>query len=713
MSCLFILLALVCSALLAKPVTQKIQPYFSPNGGCTRAVLNALENAKHSVLVESYTLATNPFAQALVSAKKRGVDVQVILDKSQNTNQLSPATYLASEGVPIYIDTAHRLSANKIMVIDENEVISGSFSFTKSAESNAESLMIINNAPELAKTFIENWKGHLAHAEHFRGQLPVISSVIAQSTLSTQSTVTNLFADLYPSNSPVFQFNLGLDFLNGTSKPKNPQDAIRCFKNSADQGYMPAQHNLGWMYDNGVGIARNAVEAARWYEKAATQGDAEAQTFIGQMYYEGDGVQKSYALAAKWYKNAANQGSAQAACNLGFMYANGTGVPKSNKDAAEQFKKASDNGNIIATCVLGSMYQNGQGVKKSYSIANNYYQKAADQGDANAEIMLADNYRIGNGFPISYKKSFDLYMKAAIRGDVAGQAKIGMMYEMGFGVTKDEIEALAWYYLAGRDNDSRNNALIEWRDKQEAKLGPAASIAAQQRCKEIEASLQSKPATPNQRSQSSALIRCSGSGVIISHNGLILTANHVVNGADHIIVQTPSGKFPAKVVQVDASNDLALIKCTGQFVASPIAPSKEVQLGQSVFTIGFPNIDLQGYSPKLTKGEISSMNGVQDDPREWQISVPVQPGNSGGPLFDEKGNVIGIILSKLNAVKMAKYTGDVPENVGYAIKSSYILSLLDPFGSGLPPQNKTSAQTVDLVHKVADSVVLILCTSSR
>jgi len=186
-----------------------------------------------------------------------------------------------------------------------------------------------------------------------------------------------------------------------------------------------------------------------------------------------------------------------------------------------------------------------------------------------------------------------------------------------------------------------------------------------------------------------------------------------VKDANSLEVQATTGKFPAKVIQVDSANDLALIKCDGDFKPSPITASKDIQLGQSVFTIGFPNIELQGYSPKVTKGEISSLNGLKDDPREWQISVPVQHGNSGGPLFDEKGNVIGIVLAKLNAVKTAKYTGDVPENVGYAIKSSYILPLLDQFSSRLAPKNNSTAETVDLVHKVGDSVVLILCSVSH
>ena len=93
----------------------------------------------------------------------------------------------------------------------------------------------------------------------------------------------------------------------------------------------------------------------------------------------------------------------------------------------------------------------------------------------------------------------------------------------------------------------------------------------------------------------------------------------------------------AKVVKVDAANDLALLKADGQFAPLPIAASRAVKLGGTVATVGFPNIGLQGFAPKLAKGEIASLSGAGDDARYFQISVPVQPGNSGGALVDERG----------------------------------------------------------------------------
>jgi|SRR5665213_1139609 len=101
--------------------------------------------------------------------------------------------------------------------------------------------------------------------------------------------------------------------------------------------------------------------------------------------------------------------------------------------------------------------------------------------------------------------------------------------------------------------------------------------------------------------------------------------------------------------EAGAANDLALLRAVGKFSPLPIAASRSAHLGGTVATIGFPDPSLQGFSPKLAKGEIASLSGAGDDPRYFQISVPVQPGNSGGALVDARGNVVGIVAAKLDA----------------------------------------------------------------
>ena len=130
-------------------------------------------------------------------------------------------------------------------------------------------------------------------------------------------------------------------------------------------------------------------------------------------------------------------------------------------------------------------------------------------------------------------------------------------------------------------------------------------------------------------------------------------------------------------MKVDAANDLALLKAEGRFSPLSITTSRTVRLGSTVATVGFPNVGLQGFAPKLAKGEIAALSGVQDDARFFQISVPLQPGNSGGALVDERGNVVGIVSAKLDAATTFAASGQLPENVNYAVKSSFLLGFLE------------------------------------
>jgi len=141
--------------------------YFSPEGGCTEAIVGALEEAQKSVLVQAYSFTSYPIAGALVEAQKRGVEVQVILDKSNETERYSAADFLLHAEVPTYIDAAHAIAHNKVMILDGETVITGSFNFTKAAESrNAENLLMLHDAA-LAKRYADNWQAHREHSEAY------------------------------------------------------------------------------------------------------------------------------------------------------------------------------------------------------------------------------------------------------------------------------------------------------------------------------------------------------------------------------------------------------------------------------------------------------------------------------------------------------------------------------------------------------------------
>ena len=161
-----ILLALLCLALNAG-AAEPVKVYFSPGGGCTKAVVEVLENAKSSVYVQAYSFTSQPIARALTDAHKRGVKVAVILDRSNQTDKYSAATFLTDYGVPTTIDAQHAIAHNKVMIVDKHVVITGSFNFTKAAEqNNAENLLVIDD-PSLAAEYQANWNQHYKHSEHY------------------------------------------------------------------------------------------------------------------------------------------------------------------------------------------------------------------------------------------------------------------------------------------------------------------------------------------------------------------------------------------------------------------------------------------------------------------------------------------------------------------------------------------------------------------
>jgi phosphatidylserine/phosphatidylglycerophosphate/cardiolipin synthase-like enzyme len=144
--------------------------YFSPNGGATDAVIDFLSKAQKTVRVQAYSFTSAPIARALVDAHKRGVAVKVILDKSNKTAKYSSADFLIHAGIPTYIDSDHAIAHNKIMIIDDETVLTGSFNFTKAAEErNAENLLVINDK-KLAGIYTENWQEHFEHSERYEGK---------------------------------------------------------------------------------------------------------------------------------------------------------------------------------------------------------------------------------------------------------------------------------------------------------------------------------------------------------------------------------------------------------------------------------------------------------------------------------------------------------------------------------------------------------------
>ena len=138
--------------------------YFSPHGGCAEAIINELDKAKQSVFVQAYSFTSAIIAKGLVNAKRRGVQVEVILDQGQRKSHYGAVDFLLHAAIPTRLDGAHAIAHNKVIIIDKETVITGSFNFTRAAEErNAENLLILRDSV-LAAKYLENWNNHARHS---------------------------------------------------------------------------------------------------------------------------------------------------------------------------------------------------------------------------------------------------------------------------------------------------------------------------------------------------------------------------------------------------------------------------------------------------------------------------------------------------------------------------------------------------------------------
>lgn len=220
-----------------------------------------------------------------------------------------------------------------------------------------------------------------------------------------------------------------------------------------------------------------------------------------------------------------------------------------------------------------------------------------------------------------------------------------------------------------------------------------------------------KAPAPNPKSESDEKGPSSGTGFFVSREGHVLTNAHVVDRCSSINVKADNGDVVSgRVLAKDSTNDLAILR-------TALRPSKVagvrlgIRLGEGVAAFGFPLTTLLSSSGNFTLGNVTALSGLKDDSRYLQISAPVQPGNSGGPLFDQNGNVVGVVSAKLNALNvMVATNGDIPQNVNFAIRGSLAASFLE--SNQVVVEQGTASQAMapaDLADQAKQVSVLIRC----
>ncbi|MBX9634624.1 MAG: trypsin-like peptidase domain-containing protein [Magnetospirillum sp.] len=467
-------------------------------------------------------------------------------------------------------------------------------------------------------------------------------------------------------------------------------NAAKEFQPLAQNGHVGALNRLGQMTLNGQGIAKNEPEALRLLLAAAEKGDASAQNAVGSLYFKGIGTDRNVAQAIIWFGRSADQGYARAQNNLGQLYLLGNGVAKDEAKALGLLRSAADKGIAASWEALGMAYWDGRGVTADHAESVRWYRKAAEQGMLLSQNRLGSALWNGDGVAKDASEAAKWFELAATQGDGSSLYNMSIAYLHGMGVAKDSEKAAFYAILAARFakpadknrfEEARNKARERISDEHWARAeAKASNWTPKATAPDSEAAVANKsdpsPSAPP-RPQFSA-----GSGIVVGSDGVVLTYSHVVERCRNIRVSLEGVPAQAAtVVARDAGNDLAALKAS--FRPTEIARFREdkpLRSGDGVVVIGYPLSSLLSREPNVTAGVISALAGLKGDKRSYQITAPVQKGNSGGPLADMSGNVVGIVSAKLNAMKIADSTGDLPQNVNFAIKSELARKFLTDNG---------------------------------
>jgi serine protease Do len=276
---------------------------------------------------------------------------------------------------------------------------------------------------------------------------------------------------------------------------------------------------------------------------------------------------------------------------------------------------------------------------------------------------------------------------------------------------QDYVSAHMWFNLAtaggNRDAPAARDALAKKMTC--AQIAKAQRRAAEWRPKMATTALAEVTPTPRPASPKQPETGASGTAFFISKDGVALTQAHVVERCQQISVNRDGQNGTARVLARDDKNDLALL-------ATDLHPTQaanwrlQVRQGEDVAVYGFPLSGVLASGGNVAVGNVTALAGLGNDSRFLQISAPVQPGNSGGPLLDRNGTVVGIVVAKLNALEIASATGDIPQNVNFAIKASVAAAFLDAQRVAHAESAGVGAlSTPDIAERAKSFTVQVVC----
>jgi len=512
------------------------------------------------------------------------------------------------------------------------------------------------------------------------------------------------------------------------------EKALVLLQKSADQGEVLAQSLLGEIYSRNERVVNNAMikntykdisKAIAWHLKAAEQGYPFSMRALGYIYKVGDGVKIDLTKSNEWYRKSfeifqrdINQGDVDIQRALASAYFYGNGVVKNDQKAIELNEKIAMQGGAEDQANLADKFLGGYGVPKNFAKAFEWYKKAAEQGSVNAEYHLGRLYAEGEGTSKDITKAFELYLKAAAQGHSTSQYMVSYIYGDPNGISPDLVREYAWFNLAmASENDP---SIVEENRIKRYQLEKRMTLAQRTEGQRLAANwkmgdtlLASVGIAPSTESFNNKYRKHStGTAFSVSREGHALTNHHVINGCAEVKVAGREGKV--KVIASDSVNDIALLQLPGNLkdVANLNPDLGKLRQGEDIIVFGFPLNYVLSSGGNLTPGVISALTGLGNNTNQIQITAPIQPGSSGSPVMDKKGNIVGVVSMKLDDGRMAKATGQVGQNVNFAVNGQTVKSFLDtnkvPYktGGGFFSQEKSNA---DIAEEASKWTVLVEC----
>jgi TPR repeat protein/S1-C subfamily serine protease len=480
----------------------------------------------------------------------------------------------------------------------------------------------------------------------------------------------------------------------------------------AEEGDAQAMAHMGEMLMRGIAGPRDELKARDYITKSHAAGNIRATYLLGTMHLNGNLVARDEVKGAELIRQAADKSEAAAQNTIGSWLANGSqGYPKDDINALAWFKLAAEQKNASAMWWIGTFTEMGRaGIPQDNLVALDLYKKAGELGNVISMTSAGRMYALGRGVSADGGEALRWLRRAAALNDYPAYGWIASVYEFGRGgIAKNPSLAYAWYAAipTNAQAGTLKNA-VEGKERLAKTMSSSEIQEAEKQSKTVAAANTVNILTGQIAGKSAASTAprtgVYGSGVVVSDTEIV-TNEHVINGCSRVRIQ-PLG-IQVKVVAKDARNDLALLRAESVgLTPARLRSGRNIRLGDDIVAIGYPLKGVLSSGAVVTTGIVNAMSGVNDDTSAFQISATVQPGSSGGPIFDRSGNLVGIVRARL-----LSNTQNNPQNVNFGINLATVSNFLDSHSVNYLTAQLTGkpAETADLVERARKSTVQVEC----